>query len=582
MLMPVLMRVLVRGLFCLLLLLPVVLSPIAFSHSAPAVPLGNIAAPAKQFGLPFGGAPGVNSWLLGQLYGNTTGAYRRRNSDYRAGQGIHFGMDLSAACATPVLAIGDGVVSEVDGPHGSAPHNLVIEHAGNLASFYGHLLQRSSLRVGQRVKRGQQIGLSGDSQFTCISAPHLHLEIRDKSHQRFLNPVGFIAADWNSLTLVGGFGRGYQRDLAAPRRWQTLADQPAARRGGPLLNNYAQPFPVVANDQSLRYPARIVRLNATATPIAAATPATKSGVIRALTATGCCVAPFWSADSTRVLFIDRPNSAAAGLYSVDATVAAAKARQEFAAVVRLSPSERFAILSGPTTQLERLATGERVSIAASSLVFSPSEQRIAWVVSATAGRFDTIASTIYVADLLLTPKLRLGNTRVVARLYGGGLSGWINDNTLLVAGKRQASSRDRSLMALDLKTNGLKTLATALNLRGVSIAPTGRFVAYYIAFDNKSRNGMFVLDTSTGQSSRLPWFGSYRFRDSQRLLFIPINASSANHQLFEWNLTTGSQRLLLDLGSQVAGDDWQVSPDGERVVFVSANSISLKAVDLPQ
>ena len=81
----------------------------AVAHYAPALPDSRIAGPAKQFGLPFAGKPGVNTWLLGQLYGNTTGAYRRRGSDYRAGQGIHFGMDFSARCGTPVVAIGAGV-----------------------------------------------------------------------------------------------------------------------------------------------------------------------------------------------------------------------------------------------------------------------------------------------------------------------------------------------------------------------------------------------------------------------------------------------------------------------------------------
>lgn len=181
--------------------------------------------------------------MLGQGYGNTTGAYRQRRSTYGNLQGIHAGLDFSAPCGTPVLAIGDGVVAEVDGPHGSPPHNVVIDHAGNLSSLYGHLLKRASLKVGQRVTKGQVIGQSGDSQGTCISAPHLHLEIRDKAHQRFFNPVPFIAADWDSLALAGSFGRGYQYDLTAPRRWQTPDTQPPALRGGPLLNNFRQTWP---------------------------------------------------------------------------------------------------------------------------------------------------------------------------------------------------------------------------------------------------------------------------------------------------------------------------------------------------
>jgi murein DD-endopeptidase MepM/ murein hydrolase activator NlpD len=215
----------------------------ALARSGTPLPDSALARPAGQFGLPFAGAPGPDTWLLGQGYGNTTGAYRQRRSTYGALQGIHAGLDFSAPCGTPVRAIGDGVVAEVDGSHGSPPHNVVIDHAGNLSSLYGHLRVRSPLRVGQSVKKGQVIGESGDSQFTCVSAPHLHLELRDRSHQRFLNPVPYIAADWNSLALAGSFGRGYEYDLDQPRRWQTPDTQPGALRGGPLLNEFRRPWP---------------------------------------------------------------------------------------------------------------------------------------------------------------------------------------------------------------------------------------------------------------------------------------------------------------------------------------------------
>ncbi|MGI8747961.1 MAG: M23 family peptidase, partial [Deinococcus sp.] len=78
---------------------------------------------------------------------------------------------------------------------------------------------------------------------TCISAPHLHLEVRDRSHQRLFNPLPYIQADWESLALTGSFGRGYEYDLSAPRRWQTPELQPQVRRGGPLLNDFARPWP---------------------------------------------------------------------------------------------------------------------------------------------------------------------------------------------------------------------------------------------------------------------------------------------------------------------------------------------------
>ena len=68
----------------------------------------------RPFILPFAEPPGPDTWLLGQAYGNTVGAYFNRNTTYRYSQGIHFGVDLSAPCGTEIVAIADGVVALVD------------------------------------------------------------------------------------------------------------------------------------------------------------------------------------------------------------------------------------------------------------------------------------------------------------------------------------------------------------------------------------------------------------------------------------------------------------------------------------
>src|SRR5438128_1932380 len=87
-----------------------------------------LPAQSKPFGLPFAEPPGPSTWLLIQGYGNTATAYRWRVSQYGAGQGLHFGIDLSARCGTPVIAIGDGTVLKVDAAeHGAGPHNLLID-----------------------------------------------------------------------------------------------------------------------------------------------------------------------------------------------------------------------------------------------------------------------------------------------------------------------------------------------------------------------------------------------------------------------------------------------------------------------
>lgn len=206
-------------------------------------PASTHAQEAKPFILPFKDPPGPSTWLLGQLYGSTTGAYANRREFYAAGQGLHFGLDFSAPCGTQLVAIGDGVVLSADGPGGSAPHNLMIDHRNGYWSLYGHLLETPKLKAGERVTQGQVVALSGDPDSTCKSRPHLHLEIRANNNERFVNPINLIDADWDTLALFGQFGRGFERDLNDPRKWQTMYDQPDGIRGAPFINDFEKPWP---------------------------------------------------------------------------------------------------------------------------------------------------------------------------------------------------------------------------------------------------------------------------------------------------------------------------------------------------
>ncbi len=219
-------------------------TPVERAHAQASVPSEPPPAPAQPiFRLPFELPPGPSTWLIAQWYGNTQFAYHWRHLWYEAGQGLHFGLDFGAPCGTPIVAIGDGVVTHVDAPRfGSGPHNLIIDHGNGFASLYGHLLHTPALRPGDAVRRGEVIALSGDPDQSCTSRPHLHLEIRDASYHYAYNPVQFITADWDSLALLGPRG-GFQRDLSDPQRWVTPADQPIVDFWAGPLNDYAYPWP---------------------------------------------------------------------------------------------------------------------------------------------------------------------------------------------------------------------------------------------------------------------------------------------------------------------------------------------------
>jgi murein DD-endopeptidase MepM/ murein hydrolase activator NlpD len=90
------------------------------------------------------------------------------------GDRFHAGIDLRAAAGTSVLAAASGEVSFAS-PYDGYGLLVVIAHGNGLRSFYAHLSQ-SDVRVGERVRDGQQIGLVGSS--GSATGPHLHFELR--------------------------------------------------------------------------------------------------------------------------------------------------------------------------------------------------------------------------------------------------------------------------------------------------------------------------------------------------------------------------------------------------------------------
>ncbi|MEU0069403.1 M23 family metallopeptidase [Streptomyces sp. NPDC006332] len=108
----------------------------------------------------------------------------------------HSGQDFAVPSGTPVMAAHGGTVVKAggngggDGPaYGNA---IVIKHGGGTYSQYAHL-SRIDVRVGQIVKTGQRIALSGDTGNT--TGPHLHFEIRTTpNYGSAIDPVKFLRA----------------------------------------------------------------------------------------------------------------------------------------------------------------------------------------------------------------------------------------------------------------------------------------------------------------------------------------------------------------------------------------------------
>ncbi len=93
--------------------------------------------------------------------------------------GSHSGTDFRAPIGTPVYAVADGIVvgtgnTDADCPGISFGKWVLIEHDVGLSTTSGHL-SKIKVRKGQRVKKGDIIGYSGNTGHT--TGPHLHLTV---------------------------------------------------------------------------------------------------------------------------------------------------------------------------------------------------------------------------------------------------------------------------------------------------------------------------------------------------------------------------------------------------------------------
>ena len=100
---------------------------------------------------------------------------------------FHTGVDISVPPGREVTATADGIVSFA-GWTGNGGDVVVIEHGHGFSTAYAHN-RKATVRVGQRVVRGDTVALSGSTGVS--TGPHVHYEIwRNGQHT---DPAGFLA-----------------------------------------------------------------------------------------------------------------------------------------------------------------------------------------------------------------------------------------------------------------------------------------------------------------------------------------------------------------------------------------------------
>lgn len=103
---------------------------------------------------------------------------------------FHWGNDFTAPVGTEIYATGKGTVSKVDKSGSGYGFHVVVDHGYGYQTLYAHM-SKISVREGQKVKRGESVGLVGNT--GTSSAPHLHYEVLKNGNK--VDPVNFYFND---------------------------------------------------------------------------------------------------------------------------------------------------------------------------------------------------------------------------------------------------------------------------------------------------------------------------------------------------------------------------------------------------
>lgn len=513
--------------------------------------------PDRPFGLPVASAPGPGSWLFGQAYGNTIGAFIQGRNWYEAGQRLHFGLDLSMPCGTEIIAIGDGTVMFVDDlGFGSGPHNLLIRHeTEQMVSLYGHLLERPSLNAGDVVRRGQVVAHSGDPDVTCDSRPHLHLELRSLDYFVTYNPIEYLDANWHSIVIAGPFRFPlFQQNLDDARRWMDLYDQPDVAFGGPPLNDYAATYPDLRDGEPPANP-----------PLDRLLPAPGEYSAQPTATLGCCTGAWWdAADAQTLLAIDGAPGQRAAVLRWDTSLQQWTGPVSEAPPSATSPDGSYVITKAPggPAVITRLRDGQAwmVDTQGAWPALSPDNQQLLWLVTPESASGEPPRTEIWIANA------DGSNARAIAA-ESGTFAQWLDADRLLLGRRVDITT---ALGLYDTRTGEAVVLGQWNWLRGLSVGPGGKRLLFYRVWEEG--NGLYTLETVAGaQAQRLPWFGGWRWRDADSVYLAPLDAVAASTTLLVANVATSEAvPLNTDRPFLIGNGDWSVSADGRRLAVFNA------------
>jgi murein DD-endopeptidase MepM/ murein hydrolase activator NlpD len=137
-------------------------------------------APRVTSSLPPGSLTFASSGLVIPVIGITAAELADTYTQSRGGGSrVHNAIDIMAPRGTPVVSASDGFVEKLYFSRGGGGITAYVRSPdGQFLHYYAHLdAYASSLREGQRIRRGDPIGTVGISGNASPSGPHLHYAI---------------------------------------------------------------------------------------------------------------------------------------------------------------------------------------------------------------------------------------------------------------------------------------------------------------------------------------------------------------------------------------------------------------------
>ncbi len=218
-----------------------------------------------------------------------------------------------------------------------------------------------------------------------------------------------------------------------------------------------------------------------------------------------------------------------------------------------------------------------------SISFSPDATRIVWTVQEEVGGFDVRRSQLWSANI------DGADARQITTRYGGGVLGWMPDSQrVLVGGKTNRADEKATLSILNLADGSTRDLIPIERLRSGALSPDGRWLMYFVGqARDTTADGIYLLDLNAQvpQPQRMEFFGAYRWRDANRLLYVPLQPGAPGNELWQLDVTTLEQTRLIDASAdspfKIANGDWDVARDGSKLIFLSARDRNIWMATLP-